>query len=307
MKQYLELVAHVIKNGTLQANRTGVNTISFPGAMLRYDLQEGFPAITTRRMAFKSAIGEMVGFLRGVNNAAEFRELDNPFRKGDDDLGEIYGVQWRKWPAYKRIDLSNPAAIELALSHGYQQIAQSEEDGQAYVVLYKAIDQIRQCVDTIIKDPGSRRILFHGWNCAQLDEMALPPCHLLYQFHPNQATKEISLTLYIRSNDLGLGTPFNLTEGAALLSLIGRLTGYTPRWFTYFIGDAHVYENHLDMLNEQLTREPFPMPKLVISERVPEFARTGVYQPEWLEQIEPSDFTLEGYQHHPAMTAPMAV
>jgi thymidylate synthase len=258
-----------------------------------------------------------------VSNAAEFRELgckvwdqnanenaqwlDNPFRKGDDDLGEIYGVQWRKWPAYKRIDTGNVRAIELAISQGYQQIAQSEEDGQAYVVLYKAIDQIRQCVDTIMKDPGSRRILFHGWNCAQLDEMALPPCHLLYQFHPNQETREISLTLYIRSNDLGLGTPFNLTEGAALLSLIGRLTGYTPRWFTYFIGDAHVYENHLDMLNEQLKREPFPAPQLVISERVPAFAQTGVYQPEWLELIEPSDFTLEGYEHHPAMTAPMAV
>ena len=195
----------------------------------------------------------------------------------------------------------------MCLSQGYRQIAEGEEDGQAYVVLYKAIDQVRQCVDTIINDPGSRRILFHGWNCAQLDEMALPPCHLLYQFHPNVEAKEISLTLYIRSNDLGLGTPFNLTEGAALLSLIGRLTGYTPRWFTYFIGDAHVYENHLDMLNEQLTREPFPMPKLVISDRVPEFAKTGVYQPEWLGLIEPSDFSLEGYQHHAPMTAPMAV
>lgn len=223
MKQYLELVAHVIKNGTLQSNRTGVRTISFPGAMLRFDLQEGFPAITTRRLAFKSAIGEMVGFLRGVNNAAEFRALGckvwdqnanenaqwlaNPFRQGEDDLGEIYGVQWRQWPAYKRIALSNPAAIELATSQGYQQIAQAEENGESFVVLYKAIDQIRQCVDTIIKDPGSRRILFHGWNCAQLDEMALPPCHLLYQFHPNPETREISLTLYIRSNDLGLLYP----------------------------------------------------------------------------------------------------
>jgi thymidylate synthase len=323
MKQYLDLVADVIKRGSLQSNRTGVKTISLPGAMLRFDLQEGFPAITTRKLAFKSAIGEMVGFLRGVNNAAEFRALgckvwdqnanenqqwlDNPFRKGADDLGEIYGVQWRQWPAYKRIALSNPAAIELALGQGYTQLAQAEEDGEAYVVLYKAIDQIRQCVDTIIKDPGSRRILFHGWNCAQLDEMALPPCHLLYQFHPNAETREISLTLYIRSNDLGLGTPFNLTEGAALLSLIGRLTGYTPRWFTYFIGDAHVYENHLSMLTEQLDREPLPAPKLVISDRVPEYAKTGVYQPEWLELIEPSDFSLEGYEHHPPMTAPMAV
>ena len=323
MKQYLDLVRDVIENGTLQENRTGVRTIALPGAMLRFDLQKGFPAITTRKLAFKSAIGEMVGFLRGVKNAAEFRELGckvwdqnanenaqwlaNPFRQGPDDLGEIYGVQWRQWPAYKRIPLSNAAAIELAQNNGFVQIAEAEEDGEAFVVLYKAIDQIRQCVDTIVNDPNSRRILFHGWNCAQLDEMALPPCHLLYQFHPNVETKEISLTLYIRSNDLGLGTPFNLTEGAALLSLVGRLTGYTPRWFTYFIGDAHVYENHLDMLNEQLRREPLEAPKLVISDRVPEFARTGKYEPEWLEKIEPSDFSLEGYEHHPPMTAPMAV
>ncbi|MDD1016318.1 thymidylate synthase [Pseudomonas rubra] len=323
MKQYLDLVRDVIENGTLQGNRTGIRTISLPGAMLRFDLQKGFPAITTRKLAFKSAVGEMVGFLRGVRNAGEFRELGckvwdqnanenaqwlaNPFRQGHDDLGEIYGVQWRQWPAYKRIPLSNPAAIELAKSQGFQQIAQAEEDGEAFVVLYKAIDQIRQCIDTIHNDPGSRRILFHGWNCAQLDEMALPPCHLLYQFHPNVETREISLTLYIRSNDLGLGTPFNLTEGAALLSLMGRLTGYTPRWFTYFIGDAHVYENHLDMLNEQLKREPLAAPKLVINERVPEFAKTGVYEPEWLEKIEPSDFSLEGYEHHAPMTAPMAV
>ncbi|MBV6289916.1 thymidylate synthase [Pseudomonas aegrilactucae] len=323
MKQYLELVRDVIENGTLQGNRTGVRTISLPGAMLRFDLQKGFPAITTRKLAFKSAIGEMVGFLRGVKNAGEFRELGckvwdqnanenaqwlaNPFRQGHDDLGEIYGVQWRQWPAYKRVPLSNPAAIELAQRNGFVKIAEAEEDGEAFVVLYKAIDQIRQCIDTIHNDPGSRRILFHGWNCAQLDEMALPPCHLLYQFHPNVETKEISLTLYIRSNDLGLGTPFNLTEGAALLSLVGRLTGYTPRWFTYFIGDAHVYENHLDMLNEQLKREPLAAPRLVISDRVPEYAKTGVYEPEWLEKIEPSDFSLEGYEHHAPMTAPMAV
>lgn len=151
MKQYLDLVANVIKNGTLQANRTGVKTISLPGAMLRYDLKEGFPAITTRRMAFKSAIGEMCGFLRPVNSAADFRALGckvwdqnanenaqwlaNPFRQGEDDLGEIYGVQWRKWPAYKQVARSNQAAIELCLSQGYRQIAESEEDGEAYVVL----------------------------------------------------------------------------------------------------------------------------------------------------------------------------
>ncbi|PVZ15457.1 MULTISPECIES: thymidylate synthase [unclassified Pseudomonas] len=323
MKQYLDLVAHVIQHGSRQSNRTGIDTISFPGAMLRFDLAEGFPAVTTRKLAFKSAVGEMCGFLRGVNNAAEFRALgckvwdqnanensqwlNNPFRQGTDDLGEIYGVQWRSWPAYKRVPLRNTAAIAHCAAQGYVQLAEGEEGGEPFAVMYKAIDQVRQCLDTIHKDPGSRRILFHGWNCAQLDEMALPPCHLLYQFHPNPQTREISLTLYIRSNDLGLGTPFNITEGAALLSLFGRLTGYTPRWFTYFIGDAHIYENHLDMLNEQMRREPLPAPKLVISDRVPAFADTGVYAPQWLENVEPSDFTLEGYEHHAPLTAPMAV
>lgn len=323
MKQYLDLVAQVIAQGTRQANRTGVDTISLPGAMLRFDLQEGFPAITTRKLAFKSAIGEMVGFLRGAKSAADFRALgckvwdqnanensqwlNNPFRQGTDDLGEIYGVQWRQWPAYKRVPMDNSAAIYACLAQGYRRIAEDQEDGEAFVVLYKAIDQVRQCLDTIVKDPGSRRILFHGWNCAQLDEMALPPCHLLYQFHPNAQTRELSLTLYIRSNDLGLGTPFNITEGAAMLSLFARLTGYTPRWLTYFVGDAHVYVNHLDMLNEQMRREPLPAPRLVISDRVPDFAVTGDYQPQWLEQIEPGDFWLEGYEHHPPITAPMAV
>ena len=131
--------------------------------------------------------------------------------------------------------------------------------------------------------------------------------HLLYQLIPNPATREISLCLYIRSNDIGLGAPFNLAEGAALLHLVGRLTGYTPRWFTYFIGDAHIYENHLDMLNEQLQREPHAAPRLVISDRVPDYAKTGNYEPEWLEKIEPSDFSLENYQHHAPLTAPMAV
>jgi thymidylate synthase len=166
---------------------------------------------------------------------------------------------------------------------------------------------LRECLNTIMSNPGSRRILFHGWNCADLDAIALPACHLLYQFIPNAATREISLCLYIRSNDIGLGTPFNLAEGAALLHLVGRLTGYAPRWFTYFIGDAHIYENHLDMLHEQLKREPLAAPRLVIAERVPEFAKTGKYEPEWLEKIEPSDFSLVDYEHHAPLTAPMAV
>ncbi|MBN9401808.1 MAG: thymidylate synthase, partial [Burkholderiales bacterium] len=176
-----------------------------------------------------------------------------------------------------------------------------------HVLLYKAVDQLRACLDTLIRDPGSRRILFHGWNWAQLEEMALPPCHLLYQFLANPATRELSLCLYIRSNDVGLGTPFNLAEGAALTHLVARLTGYEPRWFTYFIGDAHIYETHVDMLREQLNRDPLPAPRLRLSDRIPAYADTGRYEPEWLERLEPGDFSLEDYRHHPPLTAPMAV
>ncbi|MES2027192.1 MAG: thymidylate synthase [Pseudomonadota bacterium] len=324
MKQYLDLVRTVLDTGTWQENRTGIRTISIPGAMLRFDLQkDGFPAITTKRLAFKSVIGELIGFLRATRSAADFRALgckvwdqnanentewlNNPYRQGEDDLGPVYGVQWRQWPAYKLLDADNTAQIEDAQKHGFRVVSAVNDEGKGKVLLYKAIDQLRDCLDTIIKNPGSRRILFHGWNCADLDAIALPACHLLYQFIPNATTKEISLCLYIRSNDIGLGTPFNLAEAAALLHVVGRLTGYTPKWFTYFIGDAHIYENHLDMLNEQMMREPHASPKLVLSDRIPDYAVTGKYEPEWLEKLEPSDFSLEKYEHHAPLSAPMAV
>ena len=328
MKSYLDLVHTVLTEGSWQENRTGTRTISLPGAMLRFDLQQGFPAVTTKKLAFKTAIGELVGFLRGIRNAADFRALGckvwdqnanentswlaNPYRDGDDDLGPVYGVQWRNWPAFKVLPAANAAQIADALSRGYAELTRFE-DGLAHgvpgpaVLLYKAIDQLRQCLDQIETNPADRRILFHGWNWAQIEEMALPPCHLLYQFHPNPAKREISLSLYIRSNDLGLGTPFNLTEGAALLHLMGRLTGYTPKWFTYFIGDAHIYENHVPMLQAQLQREPYPAPQLVLSDRIPDRLQTGRYEPEWLELVEPGDFSLAGYQHHAPLTAAMAV
>ncbi|CAL61235.1 thymidylate synthase (TS) (TSase) [Herminiimonas arsenicoxydans] len=324
MKQYLDLVRTVLDSGTWQENRTGIRTISIPGAMLRFDLQkDGFPAITTKRLAFKSVIGELIGFLRASRSAAEFRALgckvwdqnanenaewlNNPYRLGEDDLGPVYGVQWRQWPAYKLLDADNKLQIQDAQKRGFRLISAVNDEGIDKVLMYKAIDQLRDCLDTIINNPASRRILFHGWNCAELDAIALPACHLLYQFLPNQTTKEISLCLYIRSNDIGLGTPFNLAEAAALLHVVGRLTGYTPKWFTYFIGDAHIYENHLDMLNEQMTREPYAAPRLVLSDRIPDYRVTGKYEPEWLEKLEPGDFSLENYQHHAPLSAPMAV
>lgn len=324
MKQYLDLVRSILDTGDWHENRTGIRTISVPGAMLRFDLKnDGFPAVTTKKLAFKSVVGELCGFLRATRSAADFRALGckvwdqnanenaawlaNPYRLGVDDLGPVYGVQWRAWPAYKLLATDQSAQIADALQHGFRLVSAVNDNGSAKVLLYKAIDQLRECLDTIIHNPDSRRILFHGWNCAELDAIALPACHLLYQFLPNPATKEISLCLYIRSNDIGLGAPFNLAEAAALLHLVGRLTGYAPRWFSYFIGDAHIYENHLDMLREQLTRTPLPAPQLRLSARIPDYAQTGLYQPEWLEQVEPDDFSLDGYAHHPPLSAPMAV
>jgi thymidylate synthase len=323
MQQYQQLIETVLAQGTWQDNRTGIRTLSVPGAMMRFDLAQGFPAVTTKRLAFKSVVGELCAFLRASRSAADFRALGckvwdqnanenaqwlaNPYREGVDDLGPVYGVQWRQWPGYKLLDAGATAQREDARRNGFTEVAPLVEDGVEKVLLYKAIDQLRECLDTIVHNPSSRRILFHGWNPAVLDQVALPACHLLYQFIPNAGTKEISLCLYVRSNDIGLGTPFNIAEGAALLHLVGRLTGYTPRWFTYFIGDAHIYENHMEMVQEQLKREPYEAPRFVISDRVPSFAETGKYEPEWLEKIEPSDFSLEGYRHHPPLTAPMAV
>jgi thymidylate synthase len=323
MQQYQQLIETVLAEGSWQDNRTGIRTLSVPGAMMRFDLARGFPAVTTKKLAFKSVVGELCAFLRASRSAADFRALgckvwdqnanenrqwlDNPFRAGTDDLGPVYGVQWREWPAFKVLDAAATAQIAAAQANGFTVVAPLVENGVDKILLYKAVDQLRECLDTIVNNPASRRILFHGWNPAVLDEVALPACHLLYQFLPNATTKEISLCLYVRSNDIGLGTPFNIAEAAVLLSLVGRLTGYTPRWFSYFVGDAHIYENHMDMVQEQLRREPFPLPQLVISDRVPAFAETGRYEPEWLEKIEPSDFTLEGYRHHAPITAPMAV
>ena len=323
MKAYLDLVQDIFDHGVWQDNRTGVRTLSLPGAALRLDLREGFPAVTTKQLAFKSAIGELVGFLRAADSAAQFRDLGckvwdqnanqntqwlaNPYRSGLDDLGPVYGVQWRRWPAYKLLSAHDRARIADAMGRGFRQVATFDEDGVPSVLLYKAVDQLRACLDMLIHDPGSRRILFHGWNWAQLDEMALPPCHLLYQFVAHPSTRELSLCLYIRSNDVGLGTPFNLAEAAALTHLVARLTGFRPRWLSYFIGDAHIYETHVDMLREQLRRKPLSLPQLALSARIPDYAQTRRYEPQWLEHVEPSDFVLEGYSHHGRLSAPMAV
>lgn len=323
MKQYLALLRTVLEEGEWQENRTGVRTLSYPGAQMRYDLTQGFPALTVRKLAFKSSVAEMLGFLRGYDSAEQFRELGckvwdqnanentqwlaNPFRKGEDHLGRIYGVQWRGYESLRAV----PEHLRQNLiDRGYKHLTQLGEPSE-YIfahrhLMLKYIDQVGDVIRKIMLTPQDRRIIFHGWNPAELDEMALPPCHLLYQFHPNVTARTISMTLFIRSNDLGLGAPFNVCGAAALLSLIGCLTGYEPKILTIQIGDAHIYENHIEMVEELVKREPLHPPILGINPMVPR-CRTPEEAIEWLSKVRPSDFMLRGYGHHEHITAPMAV
>jgi thymidylate synthase len=287
MKAYLNLLADVLENGTRQANRTGIDAISLPGAMLKFDLAEGFPAVTTKKLAWKAVVGELVGFLRGCDNAADFRALGcnvwnqnanenkqwlaNQNRKGEDDLGRIYGVQWRSWQG---------------------------SDG-------RVIDQVTSVLNTLRSNPTDRRMIVNAWRPDEFDQMALPPCHVLYQFIANVERNELNMCLYQRSCDLLLGIPFNQASGALFLSIVAHLTGFKPRFFTHFLADAHIYVNHVDQVREQLSREPRNPPKLLIN-RIPAFDGTN-FDPTWIDRLDPADFVLEGYDPHPAIKAPMAV
>lgn len=352
MKEYLALIDRTMKNGELHQNRTGIDTIRTDGEMMRFNMEDGFPAVTTKKLAFKSVIGELCAFMRSSRSAADFRALgskvwdqnanenlawlENPFREGTDDLGPVYGVQWRKWPAFKVVPFvmdhhSRAEKEKLNAQHdfltntGWEQYGDtndgtdvecrggdSEEEGQDCwvpngIIYHKEIDQFGDCLKTIVNNPDNRRILFHAWNPAELDAVALAACHVLYQFIPNKNTKKMALIVYLRSNDLGLGAPFNIASAGAIQELVCRLTGYEPSTLTIFIGDCHIYVNHLDMVTEQMSREPLARPKLVISDRIPKFTDTGVLDLSILETLTNDDFWLEGYEHHPNISAPMAV
>lgn len=352
MKQYQDALRSILTEGTWQPNRTGIDTIKSPRPIItQFDLRKGFPALTGRRAPFKSAMGELCGFIRGVTSAADFRALGckfwdqnanenaqwlaNPFRKGEDDLGDVYGAQWRRWPAYKHFTAGTVTdeIYNKLQADGWKFLCSDVGFGNAKetVVYHKLVDQLGDCVRTIITNPNDRRILFHAWNPAKLDEIALPACHLLYQFVPTPATKELALSLVIRSNDYPLGFPSNVMEAAALLHLVARLTGYTPTWLTIISNDAHIYANQMDMVNEYLERPLHDLPKLVISDRVPTIERFSndlasqgaqawltVWKPwyedslakmaiGWLDRVNPTDFTLEGYTPGEPLSAPMAV
>lgn len=322
MNQYHDLLHSICISGKWQQNRTGIRTKSLSGTFLRFDLQDGFPAITTKKLAFNAVRGELVGFLRGATSAQTFRDLGckvwdananenaewlaNPYRTGTDDIGNCYGAMWRKWPAYKRIPQSKPAQLTAALASAYERIGVDERNGD--ILLQKDIDQLKECLNRLMHKPSDRRILFHAWNPAELDAIALPACHILYMFNADIERKELSLCYSMRSVDSFLGLPFNIASAGMLLSLFAHLTGFKPRFLSFSGADTHIYENHMDAVNEQLGRSHLAIPRLKIADRVPTFNGQNadeIYR--WLDLIEPADFTLEGYKHHAPLTAPMAV
>lgn len=290
MRAYLDLLAQVMNNGTRQKNRTGIDTLMIPGGMMQFDLQLGFPILTTKRVAFNQVKGELLAFIRGYTNAADFRKLGctiwdananqnkawlaNPQRLGTDDLGRIYGAQWREW---------------LARGEGLDT---------------EHIDQLKRALTMIEKDPTSRRIIVSAWNPGELDEMALPPCHLLYQFLVQQEGTKLHMTMYMRSCDMFLGVPFNISSYALLLSLVAYVMGYDPGTLTMFLADVHVYENHFSQVALQLNRTPRHRPTLLVDAKSKRASGDPI---QWLESIEPIDIDLEGYDPEPAIHGEMAV
>jgi thymidylate synthase len=348
MKQYYDTVNFIRETGDQLENRTGIDAITVPGVAMYFRMKDGFPMLGGRFTPFKSMIGELCAFYAGCTNASQFRALGskvwdknandpgidnsnawlrNPFREGEDHLGPIYGDMWRAWPGYKVI--GRPSIDEPDEAHmRYDEIiAQIEKDGWEHIgyaevgspgtpkglLYYKKIDQLGDAIRTVIKNPNSRRILFHAWNPAVLDEVSLPACHLLYQLLPNPKTKVLNLCVYLRSNDIGLGAPYNISQAAAQLHFISRLTGYTPGTISYFAADAHVYVNQLEWLDEQLelwnAGQRYELPRIEISDRVPDCSHDAEKAVAWLTEVEPSDFILHDYQYHTLKTPtpPMAV
>lgn len=254
MKQYLELLQHIIDNGHVKNDRTGTGTISTFGYQMRFDLSEGFPLVTTKKVHLKSIIYELLWFLAGDTNVKYLQDhgvrIWNEWADPDGDLGHIYGYQWRSWPDYKG---------------GF-------------------IDQISEAVRTIKENPDSRRIIVSSWNVADLDNMNLPPCHSLFQFYVSDG--KLSLQLYQRSGDCFLGVPFNIASYALLTMMVAQVCGLQPGEFIHTLGDAHIYLNHLEQVRTQLAREPRKLPVMHINPDVKDIFGFG-YDDFHLEDYDP--------------------
>jgi thymidylate synthase len=264
MKQYLDLLQHILDHGVVKTDRTGTGTKSVFGYQMRFNLDEGFPLVTTKKLHLKSIIHELLWFLRGDTNVRYLQEngvrIWNEWAGPDGDLGHIYGYQWRSWPDY----------------------------------VGGSVDQIAEAVETIKHNPDSRRIIVSAWNVADLPNMNLPPCHAFFQFYV--ADGRLSLQLYQRSADSFLGVPFNIASYALLLQMMAQVTGLKTGDFVHTLGDAHLYLDHLDQARLQLTREPRPLPRMVINPDV-----------DSIFDFQYSDFTLEGYDPHPHIKAQVSV
>lgn len=264
MKQYLDLLQHVLDNGTVKHDRTGTGTKSVFGYQIRCNLADGFPLLTTKKAHLKSIIYELLWFLRGDTNVQWLQEhgvrIWNEWADENGELGPVYGHQWRSWPDYNG----------------------------------GTIDQIAQVVDQIKHNPDSRRMLVSAWNVAEVNKMALPPCHTMFQFYV--ANGKLSLQLYQRSADLFLGVPFNIASYALLLMMVAKVCGLEPGEFIHTFGDAHIYLNHFEQVKLQLTREPRPLPRMVINRDV-----TDIFDFKY------EDFTIEGYDPYPLIKGVVSV
>jgi len=264
MQQYLDLLQHILDKGAAKTDRTGTGTISCFGYQMRFDLAIGFPLVTTKKLHLKSIIYELLWFLRGDTNTRYLKEhgvsIWDEWADADGDLGPVYGKQWRSWEG---------------------------ADG-------KTTDQITQLIEQIGRTPDSRRLIVSAWNVADLPEMALMPCHALFQFYV--AEGKLSCQLYQRSADVFLGVPFNIASYALLTLMVAQVCGLEPGEFIHTFGDVHLYNNHLEQARLQLTRQPYPLPVMKLNPAIKDIF--GFHF---------EDFTLENYQPHPAIKAPVAV
>lgn len=264
MKQYLDLLEHVVNKGSEKPDRTGTGTLSVFGYQMRFNLQDGFPVLTTKKLHLKSIIYELLWFLDGNTNIKYLNDhginIWNEWADENGDLGHIYGYQWRSWPA--------PGG--------------------------KSVDQISNVIKSIRENPDSRRHIISAWNVGELHKMALPPCHILFQFYVNDGG--LSCQLYQRSADIFLGVPFNIASYSLLTMMIAQSTGLQPREFIHTLGDAHIYLNHIDQVKLQLARDPFPLPQMKLN---PE--RKNIFNFEY------DDFELVNYQSHPHIKGEISV
>ena len=264
MKQYLELLDHVLKNGTRKSDRTGTGTISVFGYQMRFNLEEGFPLMTTKKLHLKSILHELLWFISGDTNIKYLNDngvnIWNEWADKDGNLGPVYGYQWRSWPA---------------------------ADG-------RKIDQLNNVIASIKKSPDSRRHIVSAWNAGEIDRMALPPCHILFQYYV--AEGRLSCQLYQRSCDIFIGIPFNIASYSLLTLMTAQATGLKPGEFIHTLGDAHIYLNHIDQVRLQLTREPFKLPKMTLNPEVTDITKFRY-----------EDFTLSDYNAHPHIKGDISV